>query len=196
MLLEICSSNYQSAVNAQEAGAHRIELCVELTVGGITPSYGLIRKVLEKLDIPIFVLIRPRSGNFTYSTEEFEIMKDHTKIGYDILKDSPSKFLQMGAVIALGHHEKFDGTGYPYGKKGDDIPIEARIVAIADVYDALCSRRAYKEPWPEDRVLDEIEQQDGYHFDPDVVEAFWDIYDVILAIRNKYISDEVRDSRF
>ena len=74
---------------------------------------------IGKIGIRDDILLKP--GKLT--SEEFEIMKDHTKIGYDILKDSPSKFLQMGAIIALGHHEKFDGTGYPYGKKGDDIPI-------------------------------------------------------------------------
>ena len=75
MYLEICASNFQSAINAQNAGAHRIELCSELAVGGITPSYGLIKRVLRSLEIPVFVLIRPRSGNFTYSDADFEIMK-------------------------------------------------------------------------------------------------------------------------
>ena len=75
MLLEICANSYQSALNAQEAGAHRIELCQELSVGGITPSYGLLKQVIDTLSIPVFVLIRPRSGNFCYTYEEFDIMK-------------------------------------------------------------------------------------------------------------------------
>lgn len=75
MLLEICASNYQSALNAQKAGAHRIELCSELGTGGITPSYGLLKKVMEELTIPVMVLIRPRSGNFVYSNADFDIMK-------------------------------------------------------------------------------------------------------------------------
>lgn len=75
MLLEICASNYQSAINAQNAGAHRIELCSELAVGGITPSYGLLKKVMEELTIPVMVLIRPRSGNFVYRDDELDIMK-------------------------------------------------------------------------------------------------------------------------
>jgi copper homeostasis protein len=75
MLLEICANSYQSALNAQKAGAHRIELCSELSVGGITPSYGLLKQVIDTLSIAVFVLIRPRSGNFTYSEEEFDIMK-------------------------------------------------------------------------------------------------------------------------
>lgn len=74
MLLEICASNYQSAINAQEAGAHRIELCQELAVGGITPGYGLLKQVSEQLTIPVFALIRPRSGNFTYTDKEFDII--------------------------------------------------------------------------------------------------------------------------
>ncbi len=75
MLVEICANSYQSAVNAQEAGAHRIELFRELAVGGSTPSYGLIKQVIDTLQIPVYVLIRPRSGNFAYSEEEFDIMK-------------------------------------------------------------------------------------------------------------------------
>lgn len=75
MILEICTNSYQSAKNAQEAGAHRVELCQELSVGGITPSYGLLKQVVDTLSIPVFVLIRPRSGNFVYSEEEFDIMK-------------------------------------------------------------------------------------------------------------------------
>lgn len=77
MLLEICANSYQSAVNAEKAGAHRIELCSELAVGGITPSYGLLKKVMANLNIPVHVLIRPRSGDFTYSNDEFEIMKEN-----------------------------------------------------------------------------------------------------------------------
>ena len=84
MKLEICANSYQSAKNAQEAGAHRIELCQELSVGGITPSYGLLKKVIEELDIPVFVLIRPRSGNFVYSDDEFQIMKTDIQLCKDL----------------------------------------------------------------------------------------------------------------
>ncbi|MFY0629350.1 MAG: copper homeostasis protein CutC [Flavobacteriaceae bacterium] len=80
MKLEICANSYQSALNAQEAGAHRIELCSELAIGGITPTYGLLKKVADELTIKTFVLIRPRSGNFTYSNEEFEIMKTNIQL--------------------------------------------------------------------------------------------------------------------
>jgi len=84
MLLEICANSYQSAKNAQEAGAHRIELCQELSVGGITPSYGLLKEVIEDLNIPIFVLIRPRGGNFVYSDAEFDIMKRDIQLCKDL----------------------------------------------------------------------------------------------------------------
>ena len=84
MKLEICANSYQSAKNACDAGAHRIELCQELSVGGITPSYGLLKKVIEELDIPVFVLIRPRSGNFVYSDNEFQIMKTDIQFCKDL----------------------------------------------------------------------------------------------------------------
>ncbi len=134
---------------------------------------------IGKIGIRDDILLKP--GKLT--SEEFELMKDHTKIGYDILKDSPSKFLQMGAVIALNHHEKFDGTGYPYGKKGDDIPIEARIVAVADVYDALVSERPYKNAWSVQAALEYMESHKGKHFDPECFEAFKSQLDTIAKIQ-------------
>ena len=123
---------------------------------------------IGKIGIRDGILLKP--GKLT--TEEFEIMKSHTTIGYEILKDSPSKFLQMGGVIALGHHEKFDGTGYPYGSKGEEIPIEARIVAVADVYDALVSVRPYKNAWSMQAALEYMESHSGKHFDPECFAAF------------------------
>ncbi len=84
MLLEVCANSFQSAVNANEAGAHRIELCQELSVGGITPSYGLIKEVVNAIDIPVFVLIRPRGGDFVYSDSEFDIMKEDIQICKDL----------------------------------------------------------------------------------------------------------------
>ena len=135
---------------------------------------------IGKIGIRDSILLKP--GKLT--KEEFEIMKEHTLIGHEILKDSPSMFLQMGAIIALGHHEKFDGSGYPYGKKGDEIPLEARIVAIADVYDALVSERPYKNAWSVQAALEYMESQSGIHFDPDCFNAFKEQLDVILKIQN------------
>ncbi len=134
---------------------------------------------IGKIGIRDEILLKP--GKLT--AEEFEIMKNHTLIGYEILKDSPSKFLQMGGVIALGHHEKFDGTGYPYGLKGNDIPIEARIVAVADVFDALVSERPYKNAWSTEAALDYMESNSGKHFDPVVFNAFKAQIDSVIKIQ-------------
>jgi two-component system response regulator RpfG len=134
---------------------------------------------IGKIGIRDGILLKP--GKLT--PEEFEVMKTHTVIGYDILKDSPSKFLQMGGVIALGHHEKFDGTGYPNGLAGDEIPIEARIVAVADVYDALVSERPYKNAWSTQAALDYMESISGKHFDPEVFNAFMTQIDAVAKIQ-------------
>jgi response regulator RpfG family c-di-GMP phosphodiesterase len=131
---------------------------------------------------------------------ERETMKLHTLYGARLFKDNNSDWDQMAAEIALNHHEKWDGSGYPghirdiynenifigRGKKGEEIPLAARIVALADVYDALMSKRSYKNSWPEQRVIDYIYDEKNKHFDPEVVEAFIEIYDVIKAIREKY----------
>ena len=104
--------------------------------------------------------------------EETALMQRHPRIGYEILKDSPSKFLRMGASIALGHHEKFDGSGYPNGLHGEDIPLVARVVAVADVFDALVSERPYKHAWEMEESIDFVKAQRGKHFDPTCVDAF------------------------
>ncbi|HHH45388.1 MAG TPA: HD domain-containing protein [Thiotrichales bacterium] len=135
---------------------------------------------IGKIGVPDHVLRKP--GRLT--PEEFEIMKQHTVIGYEILKDSPSQFLQMGAVIALRHHEKFNGTGYPHGLRGDDIPLPARIVAVADVYDALTSKRPYKEGWTTRDSVEYLMQQSGRHLDPRCVEAFLDQIDKVRRIQH------------
>lgn len=123
---------------------------------------------IGKIGIPDHILLKP--GKLT--PQEWELMKQHTVIGNGILLDSESRFIQTGSVIALSHHEKFDGTGYPYGLSGEDIPLAARIVAVADVYDALRSPRPYKQAWERERAIDFIAEQSGKHFDPACVEAF------------------------
>lgn len=123
---------------------------------------------IGKIGIPDAILLKPGK----HTPEEFAIMKRHTLIGYDILKDSPSKYLQMGATIAVGHHEKFDGSGYPYGLRGAEIPLCARIVAVADVFDALTSVRPYKHAWPVQDAIAYLRKQRGLHFDPDCVDRF------------------------
>jgi two-component system response regulator RpfG len=123
---------------------------------------------IGKIGIPDSVLLKEGP----LSPQEIDVMRAHPRIGYDILKGSPSKYLSMGAIIALGHHEKFDGSGYPNGLHAEDIPLVARIVAVADVFDALVSVRPYKRAWQLDEGLEFLKSQRGKHFDPTCVDAF------------------------
>ncbi len=134
---------------------------------------------IGKIGIQDNILRKP--GRLTHC--EFEIMKTHTQIGYEILKDSPSKYLQMGAVIALSHHEKFNGTGYPNRLGGEDIPSVARIVSIADAYDALTSERPYKSRWSMEKALEYLNAQRGKFFDPDCLDAFNSQLDRVCKIQ-------------
>ncbi len=151
---------------------------------------------LGKVAISDLILKKPAKLN----PEEYRIMQYHTIKGARLFYHQESDLDALSAEIALNHHEKWDGTGYPgaiddiyqearplgAGKKGEEIPIAGRIVALADVYDALISRRVYKDPWTEETTLDYLKTQAGKHFDPAVVKAFFAIYDVITAIREKY----------
>jgi two-component system response regulator RpfG len=123
---------------------------------------------IGKIGIPDHILLKP--GKLT--TQEWFTMQSHAGYGYDILKNSSSHYIHTGAIIAYGHHERFDGKGYPQGLSREAIPIEARIVAVADVFDALRSARPYKKAWTLDRTLDYLETEKGKHFDPDCVNAF------------------------
>jgi len=124
--------------------------------------------------------------NSSLTIAEFEVMKKHTCIGYEILKDSPSKYIQTGAKIALAHHEHFDGKGYPNSTRGEEISIEARIVAVVDVFDALTSARPYKKAWPLETAKEYIQQQQNQQFDPVCVDAFIENFDKIIPIYNKF----------
>ncbi|RKX87864.1 MAG: hypothetical protein DRP58_01825 [Spirochaetes bacterium] len=124
---------------------------------------------IGKLGIPDSILLK--AGKLT--EEEFFIIKTHTTIGFNILKNSSSKYLKAGAVIAKTHHERFDGSGYPNGLKGTDIPVFGRIVSIADVFDALTTKRPYKEAWPFEKTMDFIMDNRGNHFDPDMANLFF-----------------------
>lgn len=121
-----------------------------------------------KIGVPDEVLLSPRS----LTDEEFEVMKAHTTIGADLLGESGFPLLDFAAEIALNHHERWDGGGYPHGLSGDDIPLSGRIVSVADTFDALTHSRPYKEAWTVERAIEEILDSGGSHFDPDVVEAF------------------------
>ena len=136
---------------------------------------------IGKIGIPDNILLKP--GRLT--DNEFREMRAHPQIGYEILKDSPSRYLRMGALIALGHHEKFDGSGYPLGLVGDHIPLPARIVAVADVFDALTSVRPYKAAWTAHQAFDYLRSQSGSHLDPALVNAFLRVSDQTLAIQQE-----------
>lgn len=143
--------------------------------------------------------------------DEFEIMKRHTYLGARLFKDTKSDFEELAAEVALNHHEKWDGTGYPghidpytekplpgfegdngrpRPKKSKEIPIFGRIVAVADVYDALCSRRSYKNPWDEGRILEKMHQLSGKHFDPEITEAFFSCVDVLKFVARRYPNED------
>jgi len=112
---------------------------------------------------------------------EWKTVRQHTLLGYQLLRDNQSAFLQMAASIALSHHEQFDGKGYPHGFTKGDIPLEARIVAVADVVDALLSDRPYRQAWPLDQVLGYLQAERGKRFDPDCVDAFLHCMDEVKA---------------
>jgi len=135
---------------------------------------------IGKIAIADNILLKP--GRF--EKEEFEIMKMHAELGAGMLEGAERyPVLKAGHIIALEHHEKYDGTGYPNGTKGKDIHLYARIVTIADVFDALCSRRVYKEPMPLEKVLDIIRKDAGTHFDPELTELFLSNIDKFLKIK-------------
>ena len=124
--------------------------------------------------------------NVELSGKEFDEVKKHTLFGAELFENAGSEWEELAAEVALNHHERWDGTGYPGRKGGRDIPLIARIVALADVYDALVSKRSYKDSWNEEKILEFIRREKGKHFDPTVVDTFFLIYDIIKAIRGKY----------
>ncbi len=159
-----------------------------------------------KVGISDLILKKPER----FSHDEYEIMKQHTVLGARLFLDRQSDFDEAAGQVALNHHERWDGAGYPghvdvatgkplpeytlpsgqaRGKKGDEIPIFGRIVALADVYDALSSARVYKDAWDESKVLDTIEQDAGTHFDPELVEIFFSCIEVMRAIQRRYSED-------
>ncbi|MCK6408427.1 HD domain-containing phosphohydrolase [Thauera sp.] len=139
-----------------------------------------------KLGIPDTILLKP--GRLT--PEEFAVMKRHPQIGHDILKGSSSSILRLGATIALTHHERFDGSGYPRGLAGAAIPIEGRIVSVADVFDALTSSRPYKPAWPMSRAIALLREGRGSHFDPHCVDALLHAWDGVLAVQARYQDED------
>jgi len=137
---------------------------------------------LGKVGVPDEILLKPSK----LEPEEFEIVKGHARIGYDILKYSQSGYLKAGAVISYSHHEKYDGSGYPIGLKGETIPVLGRIVAIVDVFDAITQDRIYKKADSVEEACKVLQEEKGKHFDPDLVDCFIKNLDEIKSIKEKF----------
>jgi two-component system, response regulator RpfG len=137
---------------------------------------------IGKIGIADQVLLKPGR----HDPAERALMRKHPEIGFEILRDSESQYMQLGATIALGHHEKYDGTGYPTGLSGTRIPLAARIVAAADVFDALTSIRPYKPSWSTEKAIHYLERERSRHFDPEVLDAFLRSRDRIDQIRHEF----------
>lgn len=183
-----------------ETGAHILRMAhySELIANGMGMTQAEQDLLLEaapmhdigKVGIADNILLKP--GRLT--PDEFEIMKHHAIFGYEILKGSSSRVLQAGAEIARAHHEKFDGSGYPNGLAGEAIPIFSRIVAVADVFDALTSERPYKKAWSLERAAEHIKESAGTHFDPKCVGTFFANWDKVLEIRQRFQDHEQIDA--
>ncbi|QEY18102.1 DUF3369 domain-containing protein [Cellvibrio sp. KY-GH-1] len=177
---------------SKETGTHvrRVALMCELMalkLGQSSEFAELLKHAsplhdIGKIGIPESILHKP--GKLTDS--EWETMKTHAQIGYELLKDSTRTIAKMGARIALSHHEYWDGSGYPLGLSGNAIPLEGRIVAIIDVIDALGSERAYKKPWQENDIIQYITERSGKQFDPGMVEAALSLFDNFREIRANF----------
>ena len=141
---------------------------------------------IGKIGINDEILLKPDK----FEQQEWLTMQQHTTIGHAILSNSQSRYIQTGSIIALNHHERFDGTGYPHGIAGKDIPLVARIVSVADVYDALVSTRPYKKAWAEADAQDYLEKHAGIQFDPVCVEAFFERIDTITSIHENFSDDK------
>nr|WP_277816526.1 HD domain-containing phosphohydrolase [Mariprofundus sp. KV] len=173
----------------EETGAHirRIGLYSELMAKALGWSLQDVDNIrlaapmhdIGKVGIPDYVLLKP--GRL--DAEERRIMERHAYIGGEMLKGSEIPMIEMAHQIAIGHHEKWNGKGYPNQLSGSDIPIAARIVAIVDVYDALSSERVYKPAWPEDEVLAYLRKERGSHFDPELIDLFFELLPEMRNIR-------------
>lgn len=180
-----------------ETGAHiqRMAHYSQIIARGLDLDVSTQKLILEaapmhdvgKIGIPDYILLKP--GKLTF--EEFEVMKGHARLGHELLKDSRSEIMQAGAEVAISHHEKYDGSGYPHGLKGQAIPLFGRIVAVADVFDALTSERPYKKAWLLEDAVRFLEEGRGMHFDPLCVESFLAGWNEVLDIRRRFQDEEV-----
>jgi len=175
----------------EETGAHiqRIGLYSKAIATALNLNQDILENIqiaasmhdIGKIAIPDHILLKPGS----FEPDELKQMRTHAELGAKMLKGTDIPLLNMGYSIAMNHHEKWDGTGYPNNLKGEQIPIEARIVAIVDVYDAMLSARPYKKPFSEDFVLQHMTENRGLHFDPNVFDTFLSILPEIRRIRSE-----------
>jgi putative two-component system response regulator len=135
-----------------------------------------------KIGIPDNILQKPGK----LDPGERQIMENHARIGADLLGGHDSELLQLASAIALTHHERWDGSGYPQGLRGEEIPVEGRITALCDVFDALTNDRPYKRAWPDQEAVDEIKSQRGQHFDPRITDLFMENLPKILLVRKEF----------
>ncbi|MES2877732.1 MAG: HD domain-containing phosphohydrolase [Pseudomonadota bacterium] len=159
------------------------ESCIRLELAAPMHDTG-------KIGIPQAILRKPGP----LDAQEWVIMKTHPRIGYDILSMSAAPVFKLAAEVALRHHEKWNGSGYPDGLKGEEIPESARIVALADVFDALSMKRPYKEPWETEKIMKFIQDGAGEHFDPTLVRMVSDILPQFLAIQKLWAKVEDRQA--
>lgn len=176
--LHIIRMSYISVIIGRAAGMSEEDLDLLLNA---SPMHDI-----GKIGVPDTILLKP--GKF--EPEEWEIMKTHAQIGADILSGDDSPMMSMARDIALTHHEKWDGSGYPNGLKGEDIPLVGRVSALADVFDALTSERPYKKAWPIQEAIDFIKEQSGKHFDPALVDHMIEHLDLIVEVKEKYMEPE------
>ena len=180
--LHILRMSHYSALLAAKLGLPQEE--VDLVLHN-SPMHDI-----GKMGIPDHVLLK--KGRLNKS--EWELMKQHTIIGAKILSTSSSEFLETGKIIAISHHEKWDGTGYPYGLKDEQIPLYGRICAVADVFDALTSNRPYKEAYSNEKALEIMKKGSGTHFDPRILGIFFENLDPVLKIQKKFSEKNIRKS--
>lgn len=147
---------------------------------------------IGKIGIPDYILLKPGKLN----EEEWRIMQTHVTMGGDIIGEHIDPLLAMARVVALSHHEKWDGSGYPLGLKGEDIPLVGRIAALADVFDALSSARPYKKAWPIEQAVATVVQAGGSHFDPGLIAPFLAVLPDMLKIKERYVEDPAAISSY
>ena len=173
-----------SQLIARELGSDK-EFCDRILLAAPMHDIG-------KVGIPDKILLKPGKLN----AEEWEVMKSHASIGYEVLKDSDSPILKMGAEIAHAHHEKFNGEGYPQRTKGEHIPLEGRIVAVADVFDALVNKRHYKPAWDFGDAFALLRRESGQHFDPGCVQALLKRIDGVMDIQQAFSENTPPEKAF